>query len=757
MSWNTTGIEQFAREASPFATALPHTLESEFAVSPDDGVLAGETMFEMERPFAAAETEEESSEALPGFAVEEVLRPVADDAAGEEEHESLASPAYEEEQPFLAAESDMSEAYADVASENFSAFDEAEQAYELGSSMATAEPEAELPYAELEDETATDLRQRIADVARAELQVWEGGKRHEAEPGMRPVLKAYWQTILSPAKADQFIDKAYAWSATFISTCMKRAGAGSAFEQDTFHAGYVANAKVARQKNDSSKFWAFSVTEAKPELGDVVVRDRPPTVNGPCAGTTFERVTSQRTNTTHGDIVVAVRPDSIDVVGGNVRGAYRKSSDTVAQKTIKLDANGYVAQPGGCRYFALVKPPALAVASQPITPSLPAAATPSGNATGGSGFGGVIGTIAGLPAKVSGAVQAGIITAQAGAAIARGERDEGKLTNSVFYAQHPELPVGYRIRPEDKALAQDWVRIRDQVIRPLLRALGSGPSSTPTAATTTSAAPAGVNAATVSRIEVHRVEIDRAAAAQGVSANLLRGIIAAESGGRERTGEGGSGYKGLMQSGRDPSHLTPSVSLREGAKKYAAFTQSMRRFFTGDLKQNFDALPEDTRIRIVMAGYNAGPVTVQRAMRHARAGGDVNRWMEPDHYLRALVSTGAYNPVQSVLEWGVRQGQLSADDMAADLARLSGTPLATLQRVHQSGGKWNVKTLATALRPLLFREKDQLKNDGSTTWASLQARASKSLLCAARFKQSHTRGYLDTIVRYKRYFDGRPG
>jgi hypothetical protein len=679
--------------------------------------------------------EDDVVDALPGYALEEALRGVR------EEDEEAAG---------------FSEASTELEYSEFSVPAVAEEDYSYEHELVLTDveafeeflPESESPYANEEEEAPiTDLRRGIVDVALKELVVWERGKRYESESAMRPTLRGYWETVLStPKQVEAFIDTEKAWSAAFICTCMKRAGAGAAFEKNTFHAGYTASAIDARTARDSSKFWAYSVTEAKPELGDIVVADRKPKTPGPCGGTTFENVQSRRTASTHGDIVVAVRPDSIDVVGGNVGSPFRKNGkgDTVAQKTLELDANGLLVQPGGCRLFAIVKAPggAAVVAPTPVT-----AAT-------GVQSDGIVDAITSLPQRIASAVRAGVITAQAGLAIARGERDEGKLTNIVFYAQHPELPAEYRIKPQEKALARDWTRVRDQVIRPLLRTLGSASAVTPTSSAP-AATQSGVNSQVVARIDGFKGEIDRAAVANSVSGNTLRGIIAAESAGKARTGEGGSGYKGLMQAGRDADNLKPEVSLQEGAKKYVLFTQSMRRFFRDTLKQDFDSLPEDTRVRIVMAGYNAGPETVKRAMKFAKESGDMARWSEAEHYLRALVSTGAYNPVQSVLQWCVTKGHLTTADMAADLARLSGKTTADIQRAYSTGGKWNVKALADALRPMLFAEKTKMKNDGSVTFDQAQSRASKSLICAAKFKQSHTAGYQDTILRYKRYYDSR--
>jgi hypothetical protein len=146
---------------------------------------------------------------------------------------------------------------------------------------------------------------------------------------------------------------------------------------------------------------------------------------------------------------------------------------------------------------------------------------------------------------------------------------------------------------------------------------------------------------------------------------------------------------------------------------------------------------------------------VSRAIRFAAATGDASTWLEPAHYLRALIATGAYNPVESVLAWCVKNGHLTTDELAADLARLSGQPAAQIRAAHSTGGTLNAGRLASALRPFLFREKDALKSAAGANLDALRSRASRSLFCAARFKQAHTGGYLDKVVRYKAYFETR--
>lgn len=62
-------------------------------------------------------------------------------------------------------------------------------------------------------------------------------------------------------------------------------------------------------------------------------------------------------------------------------------------------------------------------------------------------------------------------------AIANGERSENRLTNLVFHARHPELG-GRAIRAGEKALAREWLSIRNSIVRPALSRVTGGGAST---------------------------------------------------------------------------------------------------------------------------------------------------------------------------------------------------------------------------------------------------------------------------------------
>jgi hypothetical protein len=51
--------------------------------------------------------------------------------------------------------------------------------------------------------------------------------------------------------------------------------------------------------------------------------------------------------------------------------------------------------------------------------------------------------------------------------LARGVRNENQIADAVFFNRHPERN-GRRLAPGESALVQEWVQIRDQVVRPIL-------------------------------------------------------------------------------------------------------------------------------------------------------------------------------------------------------------------------------------------------------------------------------------------------
>jgi len=122
-------------------------------------------------------------------------------------------------------------------------------------------------------------------------------------------------------------------------------------------------------------------------------------------------------------------------------------------------------------HFHLDLAPLSGVIPSASPPSSPMSPRPGGSKPS------VATSIVSLPKILADAVKSGALTVEAVSRILAGERDVNTLTNLVFYAKHPKLPVGYKIQRHERDLAQQWVDIKERVIRPLLQTLGTGPVS----------------------------------------------------------------------------------------------------------------------------------------------------------------------------------------------------------------------------------------------------------------------------------------
>ena len=207
------------------------------------------------------------------------------------------------------------------------------------------------------------LRQRIVRLATQELARWNNGTIKETDPRLRKTLQDYWKTgagvnYSEDQLGDPGFQNDHPWSAAFISWVMKTAGAGNAFKYSSSHAVYTRAAKDNRIANNDNPVRAYRITELAPQVGDLICKSR----SG--SGATYDNIRPGMK--THCDIVTEVRPRSILTVGGNV-------NNSVAQKTLRTDANGTMAEPD---YFAVIRIDSQQP-SPPVVPS-PTPAQPGG-------------------------------------------------------------------------------------------------------------------------------------------------------------------------------------------------------------------------------------------------------------------------------------------------------------------------------------------------------------------------------------------
>jgi len=212
------------------------------------------------------------------------------------------------------------------------------------------------------------LPEAIVRVARNQLQRWQvnGTFIRETDKAASPILIEYYRDGLCPRRPPvekQVQDDVWhcknPWSAAFVSWVMRSAGAGRDFPYSEAHVEYVRAARRNRCNNvTANPFWAYRATEVAPELGDLVCRSRHKKV---ADVTTYENVTQGDTRPLHCDIVTAgPRNGLIMVTGGNVAvpipGASEIHGQTVAERKLRVDANGMLDLTGNQRYiFAVVR------------------------------------------------------------------------------------------------------------------------------------------------------------------------------------------------------------------------------------------------------------------------------------------------------------------------------------------------------------------------------------------------------------------
>jgi len=124
-------------------------------------------------------------------------------------------------------------------------------------------------------------------------------------------------------------DGNFAWSAAFIDYVMRMAGAGPRFPYGPSHSDYINAART----QSGLVVTAMPLSQYAPQLGDLICMWR--------AGhqVTYDELPAGHFPG-HCDIVVAQRPGSLDVIGGNVDNA-------VAMKHVPIAADGRMVGPTG--------------------------------------------------------------------------------------------------------------------------------------------------------------------------------------------------------------------------------------------------------------------------------------------------------------------------------------------------------------------------------------------------------------------------
>lgn len=184
-------------------------------------------------------------------------------------------------------------------------------------------------------EPASDAKERLMAEAVAQWLRFERGAGKENVGPFVGFVGEMWQSIglvLNGRDRDQ------PWSAAFISFVVRRAGY-TGFKFAAAHARYIHDSIVRRQAGQASPFWGFSLNEHKPQLGDLVCRWR-------LVRRTFDDAVARDDFKSHCDIVVQVKPDRVNTIGGNV-------GDSVSTTSYALDSRGFLS--GADNVFAVLR------------------------------------------------------------------------------------------------------------------------------------------------------------------------------------------------------------------------------------------------------------------------------------------------------------------------------------------------------------------------------------------------------------------
>lgn len=159
------------------------------------------------------------------------------------------------------------------------------------------------------------------------------------------ILDRYCVVAGSSPTLDDIQDDRYAWSAVGMSAFMKTAGLVRAeFPFAESHSRYIRHFVRARKTSDkTAAYWGYRHREADaaPAVGDLVAYSREKSRN---LAKLYDATSSYKSHT---DLVVAVRPGEIDVIGANVL-------DSVTKKTLRLDAQGHI-DDASHPWFAVLK------------------------------------------------------------------------------------------------------------------------------------------------------------------------------------------------------------------------------------------------------------------------------------------------------------------------------------------------------------------------------------------------------------------
>lgn len=178
---------------------------------------------------------------------------------------------------------------------------------------------------------ATAYQARLARIAQQQFEKF-GLLRENQEP-LATQIRAYWEDI-----GLTFPGVETAWSAVFVSWCVKKAGATKVeFKFAAAHSQFVYEA-IANTAANTGVFRGRELSAYAPKVGDILQNNR-------SGGThDFEFARTHKSYKSHSAIVIEV---GSDVGGKYLRTIGGNESDSVGLKEVRLGATGLVLNSSG--------------------------------------------------------------------------------------------------------------------------------------------------------------------------------------------------------------------------------------------------------------------------------------------------------------------------------------------------------------------------------------------------------------------------
>lgn len=180
----------------------------------------------------------------------------------------------------------------------------------------------------------------LVKVALAEFNTYAG--YNEEDEFLCKQVKKYWQSVGQTVNncSDQ------AWSAVFISYCVRKAGATETeFKFADNHSVFV-KAAIANETNQTGVFRGVKIDNYAPKIGDIIHLNR--------EGNSYDYNYAKNNSgyPSHTAIVVEINKNIFGhyaiTIGGN-------ESDSIQKTRVKLDRNGFVKQKRKNPYICIIK------------------------------------------------------------------------------------------------------------------------------------------------------------------------------------------------------------------------------------------------------------------------------------------------------------------------------------------------------------------------------------------------------------------